>query len=194
MDADTLKSLAIQLAAITERLEQRSEAAVQRVEETSARMEGQARHLTDDVEGFVQKVTHAMQQQSKAIIHGAAESAIKPLSGQLAAATRMAQQAAEGLAQERQNLAKARATWMWAGSAALLLGSFLAAGGATYAVMQSRSEIQKNRVDASLLKAINSADVALCGDRLCAHIDRSAARKGVEGPYQPVRMRNAGKK
>ena len=191
MDADTLKTLAIQLAAITERLEQRSEAAVQRVEDTSARMEGQARHLTDDVDGFVQKVAHALQQQSKPIIQGAADSAIEPLNAQLAATTRMAQQAAEGLAQERRNLAKARTTLVLAGSAALLVGSLLAAGGATYAVAQSRTELQKNRVDATLLKAINMADVTLCGDRLCAHIDRAAALKGVDGPYQPVRMRNA---
>lgn len=191
MDADTLKTLAIQLTAITERLEQRSEAAVQRVEDTSARMEGQALHLTDDVDGFVRKVAHALQQQSNFIIQGAADSAIKPLSAQLAATTRMAQQGAEGLARERQNLAKARATWVWTGGAALLVGSLLAAGGATYAVVQSRAELQKNRADTALLKAINMADVTLCGDRLCANIDAKGSDKRGDGPYRPVRMRHA---
>lgn len=69
-------------------------------------------------------------------------------------------------------------------SAALLVGALIALVGTGLALDSARRELASIQRDRALLQAINSADLSLCGDRLCARVEGAAA-----GDYMPVAAR-----
>ena len=69
----------------------------------------------------------------------------------------------------------------------ILLGSlFLLLGGGIWLLWQYKGEIERNYVEAELLRAYNHADVMLCDGRLCAKIDKRGKKYG---EYQLVKPR-----
>lgn len=145
-----LREFALQLAAVAERLDERSARAVARVEAASAVLECEA----------------------------------------AAAAA-----AARALASEREQAATAPrprvqpgARLVWIASAAVLAGALVAVAGAALAVASAKRELASITRDQVLLEAIGAADVTLCGERLCARVERP------DGPdeaaeYRPVAPR-----
>lgn len=189
MDTDQLKSLALQLAVVAERLDQRSEAAVQRVEQTGAALDQRAQWFGSSSGNFAHEVSQALQQQSGDIVSRGLAASMERFNAQVAAGAQAAADAAQALERERLALARERRTWIWLGSGALLAGSVLAVGSAAYAVSSSREQVERNRVEAGLLQAINRADVTLCGERLCANVEDAGTRFGERKQYRPVEPR-----
>lgn len=53
-----------------------------------------------------------------------------------------------------------------------------------------RAEIERNQIQAELLRAYNRADVVLCGkEQLCANVDMRGSGTGEKGRYRRVRPR-----
>lgn len=77
--------------------------------------------------------------------------------------------------------------WKLAGAVVASLSLLLV--GALWLSMHYRGVIRDNQIAADKLKAINGADLILCGDGLCANIDRAAQGQGDRGQYTPVRPR-----
>lgn len=190
MDTEELKILIVQLAAVAERLDQRSESAVQRVEQTGAWLSRSAQQLGSSTGDFTREVSQALQQESADIIGRGLGGAVERFNHQLDGAIRNASSAAHVLEEQRMALNRERKTWVWLGSGALLVGSLLAIGAAGYAVTQSRGEVSRNRVEANLLQAYNQADVILCEGRLCANVDDTGQRYGDRKQYRPVDFRS----
>ncbi|WP_157062637.1 hypothetical protein [Pseudoxanthomonas dokdonensis] len=186
-----MKQFILQLAAIGERLDERSAAAVQAVETSAQRMGSEARRLASSSDGFSHEVAQALQLRSAEIIGQGLGQALAQISQQLDAAGGVASRAAAGLEQERQALRAERRTWLWLGCGALLIGSVLAVATSVYVVKQSYQQLSQNRIEAELLRAYNAADVTLCDGRLCANVDSKAKRFGQNEQYLLVQPRRA---
>lgn len=191
MDTEALKALVIQLAAVAERLDQRSQSAVQQVEQAGARLEQRAHRLGSSSAEFTREVSSALQRQAGEFLGKGVGDSIGEFNSQLSSCARAASAAARTLETERQALSRERRTWLWLGSGALLVGSTLAVVSSFYAVVTSREEIERNQIAADLLRAYDRADVTLCGDRLCANVEDGAARHGADSQYRLVKWRSA---
>ncbi|MBD7987971.1 hypothetical protein H9645_08005 [Luteimonas sp. Sa2BVA3] len=117
--------------------------------------------------------------------------AVEQVEAASAALARQGATAAQALAVERTQVVAAghqahvaRVRWVWLASAALLLGSLVAITGAGLALDSARRELDAIHRERALLQTINGADLSVCGERLCARIEGSAA-----GDYRPVAAR-----
>ena len=137
------REFALQLAAVAERLDERSARAVARVEAASAVLEREA----------------AAAARSLAIGRGQAATAPQP-----------------------------GARLIWIVSAGMLAGALVAVAGAALAVTSAKRELASITRDQVLLEAISVADVTLCGDRLCARVER-ADGPGGETDYRLIAPR-----
>ena len=81
--------------------------------------------------------------------------------------------------------ARLRLTWM--ALAALVLAALVVVAGCAFAVAAARAELASLDRDAALVRAINAADVTVCGERLCARVDGSRGEPLAE--YQPIAPR-----
>lgn len=191
MDADDLKTLALRLAALGERLDQRSEAASRRVEQAAAALDRGAQQLSASTAGFTRDVAQALRHQAGEIVGSGIGAAAGAFDEQVRAAAKSASAAARGLEAEVQALRRERRTWAWMGGGAMLLGGFLAVGASLFAVTEGRRQLAQQRVEAELLRAYNRADVTLCDGVLCANVDDAGPRRGDRKQYRPVRIRGA---
>ena len=186
MDMDELKQLVIKLAVIADRLDQRSESAVARVEQTGAALDHSAGRLGSSAGTFARDALDAIDRQSGEVISRGLGREIGNCVAHLQQAGRQVSASAQELEQMRTALRGERRRWVWMGSGALLTGSVLAIAAAGYAVKTSRDELRRNAIEATLLRAYNQADVTLCDGRLCANIDESAQGFGDRKQYRQV--------
>lgn len=90
------------------------------------------------------------------------------------------------LIQHMEQLESASRRHVWKGAAiawGTLVALFVAGG---WLLSGYREEIERNQIEADLLRAYNQADVTLCDGRLCARVDRKDKRFG---EYVPVKAR-----
>lgn len=186
---DDLKELVIRLAVIAERLDARSEAAVQRIERTGTAMDQGAGQLAASGAAFARQALQALDAQAGEVLrHGLAQ-AMGQCEAGMREASRHAAATAHELAQAREALRRERRRTLWLGSGALLVGAVLAVGASLYAATASHRQVQADRAEARLLRAVNRADLTLCGERLCANVERDGGGVGARGRYLPVRPR-----
>lgn len=139
------REFALQLAVVSERMDERSVRAAERMEQAS-------RHLE-------QRADQAVKQMA-------------------AECTRV------GTAHRAASEARARMLSIL--SAALLASALVATAGATFALGSARRELASIQREHTLTHAINQADLALCGDRLCARFEGEGREAGA---YQPIALR-----
>lgn len=193
MDFEELKQLVLKLAAIAERLDERSENAVTRVEHSSDALSRSATGLHTDSERFVRQALQAIEAQAGNMLERGVGQAVDRCNARLQGTTDAAATTARELDALRQALQRERRSWIWRGTAALLAGSILAIGASSYWSLKSQEEIERNQVEAALLRAYNQADVTLCEDgRLCANVEDDSRRHGDQRQYRMVRPRSRG--
>lgn len=189
MDSEELKQLLVKLAGIAERLDARSESAVQRVEHAGAALDQRARWLADSADGFTQSSLQAIKAQAGAAIDRGVGQAAEQCNARLRETSESAASVARELDDVRSRLSRERRTWLWFGLGALAIGSLLSVAAAGYAVMTSKAQVERHRIEAVLLRAYNEADVTLCDSQLCAHVDAKGPRHGENKQYQRVMPR-----
>lgn len=77
--------------------------------------------------------------------------------------------------------------WQFVGAMGALV--LILVGGAVGVNYHYLGVIQDNKQSAELVRAINRADVTLCGDVLCARVDGKAGRRGDKSEYQLIKPR-----
>lgn len=95
----------------------------------------------------------------------------------------------QALAQQLQRMEGLHKSLIWKTSAALIGCLALLLVGGAWLTAHYVDVIRDHQIDADKLKALNNADVMLCGDRLCANIDRKAKGYGDRSQYAPVKQR-----
>jgi hypothetical protein len=189
MDTDELKHFGLRLAAVSDRLDERSAAAVRQVEQSSFALEQGARQLQSGADVFVRTALQELEAQAGKAIERGTRHAIERCNAQLQETVQVAAATARNLQQAQLTLQRERRTWIWLGSGALLAGSILSIAGVGFAVKASSEQIARNKVEAALLHAYNQADVTLCGDRLCANFEETGPRYGHHKQYRTIKPR-----
>jgi hypothetical protein len=190
MDVEELKQLVLKLAAIAERLDERSENAVLRIERSADGLGVSAAGLHADSDRFAQQVLQAITEQAGSVLERGVGQAVDRCNMRLRGTTDAAAATARDLDVLRQELQRERRNWVWRGTTALLAGSALAIGASSYWALKSRDEIERSQVEAALLRAYNQADVTLCeGGRLCANVEDDSRRHGDRRQYRAVKSR-----
>jgi DNA repair exonuclease SbcCD ATPase subunit len=95
----------------------------------------------------------------------------------------------QALAQQLQRMESLHKNLLWKTSAVLIGCMGLLLAGGAWLSTHYAGMIRDNQIAADKLKAINSADLTLCGGRLCANIDRKAQGYGDKSQYLPVQQR-----
>ncbi|MEH6415828.1 hypothetical protein [Pseudomonas sp. CGJS7] len=95
----------------------------------------------------------------------------------------------QALAQQLQRMERMHKSLIWKVTGAVIGCITLLLVGAIWLSMHYAGVIRDNQIAADKLKAINGADLILCGERLCANIDRKAQGVGDKGQYAPVLQR-----
>jgi predicted negative regulator of RcsB-dependent stress response len=179
------KKATMQVAMLLERLSRMSES-----------MDARHRQATEQQERTVQALPGVLRQAANQTLGNMAEDATRvlrtglnePLADVAQRATehqRLMLASTDTMIQTQRKLAGFvnKAIWLVAGVLAILL-PVLAVGG--YLGWHYKQVIAQHQIEADLLQAYNQADVRLCGNQLCARVDRTDKRYG---DYRPIRSR-----
>ncbi len=189
-DIEAVKQLLLKLAVIADRLDARSEQAVQGVEAGASTLARSAQRLETGAGQFARQAVQAIDEQAQQAIANGAALALADVEERLRHAADTAGRAADVMGERHRRLARSQKTLVAAALVALVAGWALAVGGAWLWVESSRQAVARHHVEARLLSAINASDIVLCADgRLCANVDDRGARQGDHRQYQAVRPR-----
>lgn len=182
MDIDAVKDTTVRLAWLADRLDERSERAMQALEQAAAQANTSAQRLDGCGAQLGHDLVQAVGRQAAAALKQATDAALTDTRQALAAHAAQVQALDRALVQSRAAMARHHARWWVVGPALAVLASVIAMLSATAWVAQARREAARHRIEASLLQAYNAADVTLCDGRLCVRLDPA-------GPYQRVALR-----
>ncbi|GAA6142554.1 hypothetical protein [Hydrogenophaga sp. 5NK40-0174] len=189
MQEKDLSALVSKTAALMEQLQRRSQALEQKQAEAAQALQ----QLTQQVPGLVSHAaTQQLQRLPEAVaakVEAGVDAPVEQYEQRLQAAGVQVQQSADTITAQLQSLQRIHHGIAWKLSALLLgtLGVLLAGGG--WLSWQYRQDIRNNQISARLLEAYNRSDVVICGDSLCANVERNGRKFGDKGQYLPVKPR-----
>lgn len=186
MEQDELKALLLQFGAIAERLTQRNAQAAQQVEQAGAGLDRRASQLTGSADALARSVIRAVEQQAGEAVQRGIANVLQHCNRELQATAHAADATGENLRDLHRQLQGERRTWVWLGSAALIVGALLSVAASAYTVITSRKQAEQYRLQGDFVRAVNNSDVIVCGDRLCANVDAAAPSVGNRKQYRPV--------
>ena len=179
------KKAAMQVAAMLERLLRMSDSMDARHKQTAEQQErtvqalpGVLREAAEQTLGEI--ATDAASTTRMALVAPVAEAAQRAADHE-----RLMRASTDAMLQTQRKLAGVvhKAMWVVAGVLAILL-PVLALG--AYLGWHYKQVIAKHQIEADVLRVYNQADMRLCGERLCARVDRADKRYG---DYVPVKLR-----
>jgi hypothetical protein len=172
------------VAAIVERLESRSDRAVQQIEGGVAILDQGTRRLNGSGQHFASEAlrligAHAHEALSQSVARAAGE-----FEQQLHRSANTAKWATDALAEQRRLLTAAQTALVWKGLIALAVGSLLAVVGCWFYVRHSLREVERAEFSTDILRATQTGVLTPCGDgALCIKVGRKPRRAGKEGEY-----------
>ncbi|MGH8080407.1 MAG: relaxation protein, partial [Lysobacter sp.] len=95
----------------------------------------------------------------------------------------------QALAQQLQRMEGLHKSLIWKISGVVIACVALLLVGGIWLSTHYVGVIRDNQIAADKLKVINNADVVVCGERLCANIDRKGQGVGDKGQYLPIQTR-----
>ncbi|MFZ5656509.1 MAG: hypothetical protein ACOY37_05555 [Pseudomonadota bacterium] len=188
-ETEEARQLLLKLLDLAERMETRDARVIEALAQQSAALQATAQGVQAGGRRLAQDALELLRVHSRDAVQAGVGDAAAASREHLAQAATDAARASEALRMATDALLRQRRLWTWTAPLALLIGSLLAVGGAAYAVMHSRAQVERHRIEAALLRAYNEADVTLCGERLCANVDPRARGVGERGQYRPVKPR-----
>jgi hypothetical protein len=184
-DADALKQTVARVAAIVDRLETRSDHAVQKIQSGVAILDQGARRLNGSGEQLAGEALQLIGARAHQALGQSVARAAAEFGQQLHASADKAQRAAEALAEQRRLLTAAQSALVWKGLVALAIGSLLAAIGCGLFAWYSLREVRNAEFDRDILRATQTGVLTPCGDgALCIKVGRNPRRAGKDGEYR----------
>lgn len=175
-DIDALAERTLELAVVARALDERSARATLALENAAQDVAAAAGQLGPLGERIAHDATHAIALDARARIEAAVATAFAAASAAMDAHARRLHALDAALAGSRDAFARSQRRWLVAVPVAVLAGCGLAVAGSLAWIEQARRDVERHRIEASLLRAYNGADVSLCGGRLCARVETSAPR------------------
>lgn len=167
-----------QMAALVEQFRRSCEQTAQELQEMVQRVPGTVRQATDEQ-------IRRLPGEVMGSVRGGIEQPVAAYEQRLRHAGEQLQHASYALTTQLQRAEALHKQLIWK-VAGITLGSLiLLLVGGGWLSKHYYDEIRQNRISAELLKAYNQADVTVCGDRLCAKVDRKDKRYGDYVPIKP---------
>lgn len=182
MADEDAERLLLKLLELAERMERRDARVFELLAQQAAALQAAARAMEGGGERLARSVLATLRDGSREAVQAGVDEAAHQCCARL-------RQAADEAARATEALRRQHGLWGWALPLGLIVGSVLATGAAGYAVVGSREEVARHRIEAALLRAYNQADVTLCDGRLCANVDERGGRHGDRGQYRLVEPR-----
>lgn len=189
MEHEASRQLLLKLLALAERMERRDARVIELLTQQAAALQAAAQGMETGGQRFARDALDVLRAQGREAVHAGVGDAAAQCREHLLRAAAEASRGADEVRGSAQVLRRQRGFWAWSAPLALIVGSVLATIGAGYAVVNSRAQVERHRIEAALLRAYNRADVTLCGGQLCANIDERGGRHGDRGQYRPVEPR-----
>ncbi|MFZ5656741.1 MAG: hypothetical protein ACOY37_06755 [Pseudomonadota bacterium] len=175
---DILTERTLQLAVVAERLDERSEAAVQATERAAQEVSSAAARLSGVGERAGHDAVQAITRDAAVHLQQAAMAAFAQARAALDAHALRVRELDASVQASCSALARSHRRWLVVAPALLLVGSLLAVIGTAAWVAKARADVAAHRRDAAILAALQRSDVALCGDVLCARVEGSRLAGG----------------
>jgi hypothetical protein len=177
------------LAVVARALDERSARATLALENAAKDVGVGTEQLGRLGERIAHDATNAIALDARARIGAAVAAAFASSAAAMDEHARQLQALDAALRGSRDAFARSQRRWLVVAPVALLTGCGLAVAGSLAWLEQARRDVERHRIEASLLRAYNEADVSLCGGRLCARVEAST-RPATRG-YAVVAARKA---
>lgn len=172
---------------------------MQRFEQRCAQLEQQQQQLTHVLNQLAQQVPqvirnsadNTLQSLPSAVVGKLGDSLSQPVDDydkRVRSAGQSIKSGADELAKQLQAMRVLQKSLVWKSAAVVIAAVLVLVVAAGWLLLDTRKQIQRNKVEASLLQAYNAADVNLCHGKLCANVDVPKDYK--PGMYLYVRPRS----
>jgi hypothetical protein len=182
-DVESARQALIRLMAIADRLESRTAQVAQRIDAATVALDQGVSRLDAGGGRFAQDALQVLGSSVRQVMAQSAAQAVDGLHQRLQQGADSVRAATHAMDAQRKGLAAARRTLVWNGLVALLLGSLLAAGAATWVVHRSMQDLAQAHFGQDLLHATQRGAITRCGDSLCVKVGRKPRRFGKDGQY-----------
>jgi hypothetical protein len=172
MHPEELKTLAVQLTALSGVLQESSYQATLAVEQSASHLQQTAQGMSLQGQQMVQETTSAISAQVRDAIQSGVKQAADQCSTSLRDAAQQAVHAAAQLEAQKAALLRTLRGMAWKGSLALLAGAVLAVGAASYTVWNARQELQAIKWQQDILAAQAAGKLTQCPEGgLCVMVN-----------------------
>lgn len=190
MDERELEDLISKTALLMERYQRMCTEMAEQQSRLSAALNGLTQALPGQFRASADCAIAGLTRDGTAAVKQALLAPVGAYEQQLATSAKSVSRSTEALTAEVKRLQLASRGVLWKSVATAVAAVAILLGGAKWLGSQYRAEIERNQVEAQLLRAYNRADVVLCGkEQLCANVDTRASGVGENGRYRPVRPR-----
>ncbi|MCC7632519.1 hypothetical protein [Stenotrophomonas rhizophila] len=190
MNETELATLISKTAALMEHYQRLCAQMEQQQKQASALLQTLARQIPAQLSESAQAAFRPLAIDASASLHGALKIPLQQHEQQMAQATRQLGEGAQALSAELRRYQLASRAVLWKSMATAVSAVLILGAGALWLGGHYRQEIQRNRIEADVLRVYNQADLVMCGEgKLCANVDTRARPTGANGQYRPVRPR-----
>ena len=183
MNQDELTGVISQTALLMEQFERRCEhvgerlqTLIQDMDALTSQLPAVVRQSADaSLKALPAQLIHQARDGLEQAAHGYQER-LRSSGGEIATSTKVLAEQIRRMEQLHRHL-----VWKTVGATTICF-ALLLAGGVWLSVHYTKV-IEQNQLSARLMKAYNEADVNLCGEQLCAHVDTRAGRFGEHKQY-----------
>lgn len=190
MDERELEDLISKTALLMERYQRICTELGQQQSQLSAALNGLAQSLPAQFRASADAAVAGLSRDGTTAVKQALLAPVSAYEQQLAASAKGVGRSTEALAAEVKRLQFVSRSVVWKSVATAVAAVAILLGGAVWLGAGYKSEIERNQVEAQLLRAYNGADVVLCGkEQLCANVDPRGKGLGEDGRYRQIRPR-----
>jgi hypothetical protein len=180
---DTKKDMA-QAAMLAERLSRVSEAMDARQRQTAEQQQRMVQAMPDVLRQSADQALGQLTAQAAQAVRQGLNEPIASVSQQAAEHHKNMRASTSAMTQTQNSLAATINKLLWL-TTALFATLLLISAAGSYLIWHYKQIVAQYQIEADLLRAYNQADVRLCGDQLCARVDRSDKRYGEYLPVKP---------
>lgn len=180
---DSLKALAVRLAAIADDAGERSMQALEQAQRSAAQMDEASRRLNGSADRFASEALTIIGTRSEqAVAHGISR-AMGDFERRATHSVERMKWASDAMAEQRRLLTKAQTSLVWKGLAALVLGALLAVGTSIYVAHAQLQKIEQSGFALDIARAMQSRSITRCGDVLCVKAGKEQRRYPANTDY-----------
>lgn len=189
MQEERLTNLLSKTSALMEEFQLNCEAIDKRLKETTQQLNTVAEYLPYQLKQSADSMLGTVPAQIVGQVGQHLNPPVRAFEQRLDQSSHSLQQKTQSIADALQSLQRLHRMLIWKVLGVTLACLIVLLGGGAWLSSYYVGVIRQNQISADLMRVYNNADVAPCGDQLCANVDRAAPRYGDKGQYMRVKAR-----